>query len=333
MNGQRQHRSDKSCEWAALAALDALTPEESAAYQEHLKGGCPVCEAAVRSFEEVAGQLGAASPPVRPSALLKGRLMTRISEGTASNAPRDWGPTNGPTTGQPRFSRFVISSLGTEESQTRPGAKSTSWGRWLSAAAVFFVVCAGLWMAVQTRPAPYDLDRAAQETYIDSLYAQVAAAIRVGLGDHVHCSFFRKFAKDPPTFDQMAKKMGPDWVGLVPLVEERVPDEYRVMLAHRCGYRGRKFVHLALQSDEELLSVVITEKRAGDAFSRENLISLLDRSGISIYGQGVERFQTAGFESRDYLAFVVSDLTREGNLKLAASLAPAVSRFLARLEA
>ena len=185
MNGQRQHRSDKSCEWAALAALDALTPEESAAYQEHLKGGCPVCEAAVRSFEEVAGQLGAASPPVRPSALLKGRLMTRISEGAASNAPRDWGPTNGPTTGQPRFSRFVISSLGTEESQTRPGAKSTSWGRWLSAAAVFFVVCAGLWMAVQTRPAPYDLDRAAQETYIDSLYAQVAAAIRVGLGDHV----------------------------------------------------------------------------------------------------------------------------------------------------
>ena len=182
-------------------------------------------------------------------------------------------------------------------------------------------------------PAPYDLDRAAQETYIDSLYAQVAAAIRVGLGDHVHCSFFRKFAKDPPSVEQIAKKMGPDWAGLVPLVEERVPDEYRVLLAHRCGYRGRKFVHLALKSEAKLLSVVITQKRAGEAFSRENLISLLDRSEITIYGQGVERFQTAGFESRDYLAFVVSDLTREGNLKLAASLAPAVSRFLVRLEA
>ena len=329
MNGQHQHRSDKTCEWAALAALDALTPEESAAYQEHLKGGCAVCEAAVRSFEGVVGQLGAASPPVRPSALLKSRLMTRISEGAASDAP----PGPGPMTGPPRLSRFVISSSDTEESQTRPGAQPTPWGRWLSAAAVFFVVCAGMWMAVQTRTAPYDLDRADQETYIDSLYAQVAAAIRVGLGDHVHCSFFRKFAKDPPTVEQIAKKMGPDWAGLVPLVEKRVPDEYRVLLAHRCGYRGRKFVHLALKSDTKLFSVVITQKRAGEAFSPENLISVLDRPGITIYGQGVEHFQTAGFESRDYLAFVVSDLTRERNLKLAAGLAPAVSRFLERLEA
>ena len=109
--------------------------------------------------------------------------------------------------------------------------------------------------------------------------------------DHLHCTVFRKFAKDPPTFEQMAKKMGPDWVGLVPLVEQRAPEQYRVMLAHRCGYRGREFVHLALKSDAKLLSVIITPKRAGEDFSRENLTSVLDRSGISIYAQGWKAFR------------------------------------------
>lgn len=330
MNGQHQNHSGETCEWAALAALDVLTPKEKEAYEKHLAGRCPVCEADLRSLVEVVGGIGLASAPVSPSALLKSRLMARISEGAASRASRGSGTITGPR----RVGPFVVSTSSTDEDPKRSEAKTTFvWGRWLTAAALFFVVCSGVWMAVQIRTAPYELDRAAQETYIDSLYAQVAAIIRVGLGDHLHCSVFRKFAKDPPTFEQMAKKMGPDWVGLVPLVEERAPEDYRVMLAHRCGYRGRKFVHLALKSDAKLLSVVITPKRAGEDLSREDLTSVLDRSGISIYGQGVEGFQTAGFESRDHLAFVVSDLTKEGNLEFAASLAPAIRRFLEQIEA
>ena len=326
MNRQHQNRSGETCEWAALAALDVLTGEERAAYAQHLEGGCAVCEADLRSFEEVVGRLGLTSSPARPSALLKSRLMARISEGTASSvSPSPW---------PRRVSPFVISIRSTGKAPKRSAAKTTfAWGRRLAVAAVFFVVCSGLWMAVQTRTAPHELDHAAQETYIDSLYAQVAAIIRVGLGDHLHCTVFRKFAKNPPTFVQMAKEMGPDWVGLVPLVEERAPREYRIMLAHRCEYRGREFVHLALKSDAKLLSVVITPKRAGEDFSRENLTSVLDRSGIRTYGQGVESFQTAGFASRHHLAFVVSDLTKEGNLEFLTNLAPAVRRFLEQIEA
>ncbi len=325
MNEQHQNRSGETCEWAALAALDALTSEDKAAYERHRREGCAVCEADLRSFEEVLGRLASGITPVSPSALLKSRLMGRISEEAASSASRRPGRANE----QRRGGRFVISTSSTGEGLRRSEAESTFvWGRRLIAAAVFFVVCSGVWMAVQIRTAPHELDYAAQETYIDSLYAQVAAIIRVGLGDHLHCTVFRKLAKTPPTFEQMADKMGPEWVRLAPLVEERMPREYRVVLAHRCGYRGREFVHLALKSDTKLLSVAITEKRAGEDFSAENLMSVLDRSGISIYGQGVEGFQTAGFESRDHLAFVVSDLTKEGNLEFAAGLAPAVRRFL-----
>ncbi len=95
MNGRHQHRSNKTCEWAALAALGALNPEESAAYQEHLADGCLVCEGDVRSFEEAAGQLGFAAAAAAPSADLRARLLQRIqaeTEQPGANAEPARGP-------------------------------------------------------------------------------------------------------------------------------------------------------------------------------------------------------------------------------------------------
>ena len=63
MNEQHPNRSGETCEWAALAALDALTPEDKAAYERHRREGCAVCEADLRSFEEVLGRLASGSDP------------------------------------------------------------------------------------------------------------------------------------------------------------------------------------------------------------------------------------------------------------------------------
>src|SRR5258708_1599618 len=38
-----------------------------------------------------------------------------------------------------------------------------------------------------------------QATYIASVSANVPEIMKVGLGDHIHCSVFRKYPKDPPT--------------------------------------------------------------------------------------------------------------------------------------
>jgi hypothetical protein len=43
----------------------------------------------------------------------------------------------------------------------------------------------------------------------------------------------------------------------------------------------------------------------------------------------VDRFQVVGFESHDYLAYVISDLDAQQNLQLAADLAPALREYLA----
>ena len=74
---EQKTSSDEICNWAALGALDALDPDEKTAYEQHLAAGCPVCAADVRSFEEVAGQLGFAAPAA-PPADLRARLLERI---------------------------------------------------------------------------------------------------------------------------------------------------------------------------------------------------------------------------------------------------------------
>src|SRR5262249_36059180 len=108
---------------------------------------------------------------------------------------------------------------------------------------------------------------ASQESYIATLSGRVADVMKVGLGDHVHCTVFRKFPKNPPSLEEMTEKLGPDYAGLLPLVKDRMPSDMRIIMAHRCGYHGRKFVHLALQGDSKLVSLVISLKREGESFS------------------------------------------------------------------
>lgn len=341
MTKKHDQRREEQCEWAALHALDGLSPAEEVAYQAHLAEGCPVCGSELRSFEEVAGQLGLAGDLVNPPPLLRRRLLARISRRAAAAQP---GEETAAAQGEPgRQSRNRVLVFGDREKGATPEASTgrragdsrgvtSARTRWAVAAAVLLALGLGSWAGLHLRTGSPQLDFAAQEAYIDSLYAQVNAIIRVGLGDHVHCTVFRDRGEAPPSFEQMAEEMGPAYVGLVPLIQERVPREFRIVQAHQCDYRERKFVHVALESDQKLVSLVITRKSPAESFSDENLIPVLDHSGVPIYGAGVDAFEIAGFESQDHLVFVASDLTQVRNLQFAANLAPAVRDFLRQME-
>jgi hypothetical protein len=54
---------------------------------------------------------------------------------------------------------------------------------------------------------------------------------------------------------------------------------------------------------------------------------------LGIRPQGhLEGYDAVGFETKSYLAFVVSSLDEIENLQIASALAPAVYKFLANLE-
>jgi len=205
-----------------------------------------------------------------------------------------------------------------------------SWGRPLITVAASLVIFLSGWIAYQL--GHLRMTTGAQEAYIGSISRKVAGILRVGLGDHVHCTVFRKLPKEPPPAAELVAELGPEYSGLYSIVHARTSEQYRVVMAHRCSYHGRKFVHLALQGDSKLLSLVITRKGQGESFGRDQLAPALSESGISMYAGGVQRFAIAGFESPDHLVYLVSDLDKRQNLNLLASLATPVHAFLGRLE-
>lgn len=210
------------------------------------------------------------------------------------------------------------------------GRRSWMWSLRVAPVAVALLVFIGATIAYQL--GHLRLTTASQNAYIASISGKVASILRVGLGDHVHCTVFRKFPKQPPSREQMLAGLGPENSPLLPVVQAGIPNDYRVIMAHRCSYRGRKFVHLAMRGDSGLISLVIARRGDSEAFRRDKLAPVLAESGIPIYQGHVQRFAIAGFESRDHLVYLVSDLSDHQNLAILASLAAPVRSFLSRLE-
>jgi len=211
---------------------------------------------------------------------------------------------------------------------------SFPWGaRWALAAAVVMVAVMGGWFALQQPVVLSEMNPAAQDSYIAKVSTRLVGVLRVGYGDHLHCSVARKKMPAPGAVLTAEQQLGKDYQGLEPLVRAAVPGEFQMVMVHRCGYLGRRFVHLSLRRpDGKLLSVVVARKETGESFLRDQIVPALRASGLPIYQQGSGGYQVAGFETRDHLAYVVSDLPAVGNLQLASRVAPALRDFLARLE-
>jgi hypothetical protein len=193
------------------------------------------------------------------------------------------------------------------------------------------VVAIGTWsLRPHLEQLPPLTDRPAQDAYIQRISNTISAVLSVGLKDHVHCSVFRKYPENPPSLDQMTKTMGPAYSGLLQLVKTNIPEQYRIVMAHQCGYKGRRFVHLTMRDGDHLVSLVIARKQEGESLATSS--PALRPSGIPVYQALAQRYEVAGFETDQYMAFVVSDLSGGKNLRIAQNLAPAVHGFLAGIQ-
>jgi hypothetical protein len=168
--------------------------------------------------------------------------------------------------------------------------------------------------------------------------AQVEKILRVGLVDHVHCTILFQQWKRFFTFDEMKAStgraaLGPEFIDLVPAVQSKLGTNLKIVNGHRCTADGRQYIHLIVTGDNNrtLLSVIITEKR-NESFAEADASALVRASGVPIYHERQGILEVAGFESGKYLAYVISNLDHEENLKVASDLAPLVHDHLRRLE-
>lgn len=202
---------------------------------------------------------------------------------------------------------------------------STSRTWWMITAAAMIALIIGGTIALRLSHRSTPVDSVAVST---ASQADVEL-LKIGLGDHVHCAIDSGLANHVFSEEEMSTRLGPDFSGLVAKVKERAPENYRVVVAHRCKFNGREFVHLILKSPETVLSLVLT-KKSGEAFSDDAVAAA---SLSAIHEAPLTNYPVAGFEIRDYLAFVVSNLSRNDNLKMASTLAPTVRELLTKLEA
>ena len=204
--------------------------------------------------------------------------------------------------------------------------------RWifrLAASAAMLAVIAGVTIAYERGHFRYN--RALQNSYIATISDRIPSLMRVGLGDHVHCSVYRKYPANPPSVQELSDKFEPEYRGLIPIVQAHAPADYRLIMAHLCHYRGRQFIHLSLMSGSKQLSLVVSRKNDGETFRGADLLPVLSESGIPVYASGVQRFEMAAFESSNYLVYVISELPQQRNVELMRAMAPELNAFLGKI--
>lgn len=243
---------------------------------------------------------------------LRRRMRQRLKKAVASERP------------SPYLGVRVMAQVRADTRRPRWMQRTASLG---SVAAMLLILVGGL-TAYQLVYVRYTKE--SQNAYISSLVRRVGYVLGAGLSDHVHCSVFRKYPTDPPPVEQLHQTIGREYQPLVDLVRARMPADYRIFIAHHCGYMDRKFIHIGLKSDAHLISLVLSTKKPGETYTNSELVPVLSDGGFHVYGASVQRFQIAGFETDNHLAWVVSDVTPQRTRELLLVLAPGIRNLLSK---
>ena len=78
---------------------------------------------------------------------------------------------------------------------------------------------------------------------------------------------------------------------------------------------------------ETILSVVLTQ-REGESFPAANFLTESAQSGVNLYQAHLQGMNVAGFPTKEYFGFVVSDLSQEDVLEIASAIAPPLRNAL-----
>src|SRR5262249_52950262 len=106
---------------------------------------------------------------------------------------------------------------------------------------------------------------------------------------------------------------------------------FQVLEAHICSVPGssRKYVHFIARGQGTILSVTLTRREGGSLPTGRFLVAG-GSAGRDLYKTKHERMRFTGFETNEYFGFVVSDLSQDQMMQLAASLAPSLRNALDR---
>ncbi|HLY60052.1 MAG TPA: zf-HC2 domain-containing protein [Terriglobia bacterium] len=157
----------------------------------------------------------------------------------------------------------------------------------------------------------------------------VAGVLSLGVSDHLQCAIKgHNYADVAPSQEKLREKLGTQYAGLLPVVEEKLPG-FQVLEAHLCSLNGspRKYIHFIARGRGTILSVILT-RREGSSFPAGNFLKAGASQGLDLFQASFEGMHAAGFESNEFFGFVVSDLGQDEVMKIATEIAPPLRNAL-----
>ncbi|MEW5975613.1 MAG: zf-HC2 domain-containing protein [Acidobacteriota bacterium] len=224
-------------------------------------------------------------------------------------------------------SRIQSQLRSTLQDQPSPTRRS----RWpLAAAAVLLLGVAGFGLARLWLSERHAGNLSARRAERPASRTEVTQLLQVGLGDHIHCAAGTWYEGKVVTSQEMAGQMGEDFAGLIPLALDRLPN-YRTVQGHRCKVDAREFVHMILKGQGSTVSLIVTRKQS-ESYPREVAARIMEAAGVRIYHDRLQEYEVAGFETHDFLAYVVSNLESAETLRIASQVARPMRDLLVALE-
>ena len=162
----------------------------------------------------------------------------------------------------------------------------------------------------------------------------VAGVLALGVSDHLQCAIKgHNYPDAAPPPEQLRKKLGPQYAGLLEVVQQKLPG-FEVLEAHICSVQGspRKYIHFITRGHGTILSVILT-RREGAQLPTGKRFASGSSGSLSLYEAHLEGMNAAGFESKEYFGFVVSDLSQDATLQIASALAAPMKAALDRSSA
>jgi len=155
----------------------------------------------------------------------------------------------------------------------------------------------------------------------------VAGVMALGVSDHLQCAIKGHNYPDianPP--ELLRKKLGPQYAGVLEVVQKNLSG-FEILEAHICSVQGspRRYVHFIARGHGTILSVILTRS---EGVHLEKALSSGVSGSAKLYEAHLEGMNVAGFESKGYLGFVVSDLNRDTTMQIANELAPPLNAAL-----
>lgn len=150
------------------------------------------------------------------------------------------------------------------------------------------------------------------------------------VNDHDYCSPHFRHEETPLIKEDVLQAYNPAYVGLDRIAEVGAQG-LRLRTVHICGFANRRFAHLVYTREDELISLLVTERNS--PAMKNGVVPADNGLAAGLQSAIQEGFSASAYQTQKHIVLVVTKLSEPETKMLAEKIALPVSNHLRHLEA